>query len=75
MKRTTIVLPDDLYERLRFEAFQKRASLSRLIRFKLEGGSSPAPRRRRKDPILEVAGTIEDGSLASGIDEALYGAD
>jgi hypothetical protein len=72
MKRTTIVLPDPLYEELREEAFRSRLSMAQLIRAKLDSKKRPA-RRRGKDPLLEVAGIGSDGRLAEGIDEALYG--
>ncbi len=73
MTRTTIVLPDDLYEQLRQEAFRKRVSMSRLIRSRLERLPSSRRRRWKVDPLLEVEGIGKDGKLAEGIDEALYG--
>jgi hypothetical protein len=64
MRRTTIVLPDELHERLRREAFRNRVSLGALIRSRLE--SKPrTPGRRTKDPLRQVEGI---GS------EALYSA-
>ncbi len=72
MKRTTIVLPDELHERLRREAFLKRTSVSRLIRNKLDGKPDAAA-RRRQDPLLVVSGIGRSGRLTQGIDEALYG--
>ncbi|HXP88182.1 MAG TPA: CopG family transcriptional regulator [Bryobacteraceae bacterium] len=39
MKRTTIFLPDELYERLRSEAFSRRKSIAELIRTRLERSS------------------------------------
>ncbi|MBI3697138.1 MAG: hypothetical protein HY238_20175 [Acidobacteria bacterium] len=74
MKRTTIFLPDELHERLRREAFRNRVSMAKLIRSRL--ASQPVSRKTpnpRVDPLLEVEGIIHDGTLAEGIDEALYG--
>ena len=73
MKRTTIVLSDELHERLRREAFQNRVSLGQLIRTRLECKTRTS-RRRKRDPLREVEGIGSDGTLAVGIDEALYGA-
>ena len=74
MKRTTIVLPDDLHEQLRREAFHNRVSMAELIRSRLERGQrSLKTRRWRTDPLREVEGIGSDGKLAEGIDEALYG--
>jgi hypothetical protein len=74
MKRTTIFLPEDLHERLRQEAFRARVSMAELIRSRLQGGRTG--RRRRvnplRDPILEVAGIISDGTLNQNLDEELY---
>ena len=73
MKRTTIVLPDELHEQLRREAFRKRVSMARLIRTKLQGQPLGRRRRWKVDPLLEVSGIGRDGKLAERIDEALYG--
>ena len=76
MKRTTVVLSDDLHEELRQEAFRKRLSMAALIRSRLERGKSASGRRRRRvleDPLLAVSGIGHDGKLTQGIDEALYG--
>lgn len=72
MRRTTIFLPDDLHEDLRREAFRKRVSMAELIRSRLRGGRRRRTRPRR-DPILEVAGIIRDGTLSQNLDEELYG--
>jgi Arc/MetJ-type ribon-helix-helix transcriptional regulator len=74
MKRTTVVLPDKLHEELRQEAFSRRVSMAELIRARLE--RRPRSRARsgwRNDPLLKVSGIGNDGKLAEGIDEALYG--
>ena len=75
MKRTTIFLPEDLHERLRREAFRNRVSMAELIRTRLQGGRSGRRRRTRplRDPLLEVAGIISDGTLNQNLDEELYG--
>ncbi len=73
MRRTSIVLPDELHERLRQEAFHKKISMGRLIRTKLEGRTRARPRKSKTDPLLEVSGIGKGGNLARGIDEALYG--
>ena len=75
MVRTTIFLPEDLHERLRVEAFHGRLSMAELIRSRLERPARPRKYRRRatRDPLLKVAGIIQDGSLCQGIDEDLYG--
>lgn len=56
MRRTTILLPDDLLDRLRQEAFRAKTSMAELIRAKLQRSIAP-PRKRRlsQDPILKVA--------------------
>lgn len=74
MKRTTILLPDQLYEQLRLEAFRNRVSMGQVIRARLER-TPPArkPRKWRVDPLRAVEGIGSDGKLAEGIDEALYG--
>ncbi len=56
MKRTSIVLPDELHERLRREAFHKKVSMGRLIRSKLQGRTVARGRKSKVDPLLEVAG-------------------
>ncbi len=74
VKRTTIFLPEDLYEQLRKDAFRARTSMAELIRARLR--APQAKRRnvpRRKDPILKVAGIWRGPVLSAGIDESLYG--
>jgi len=74
VKRTTIVLPDDLHEELRQEAFRRRLSLAALIRSRLEPRRTSRRRLRPlKDPLREVEGIGSDGRLTKGIDRALYG--
>ena len=71
MRRTTIFLPDELHERLRREAFDRRISMARLIRARLEQGGEHR-RLRRADPLAEVEGIVHDGRLSEGVDDALY---
>ncbi|MBI1791424.1 MAG: hypothetical protein HYR60_28175 [Acidobacteria bacterium] len=73
MKRTTVFIPDELHEQLRQEAFRRRVSMAHLIRRRLEGRRPEKTRRATADPLRAVEGIIRDGSLAEGIDEALYG--
>ncbi len=73
MKRTTVFLPEELHEQLRQEAFRSRVSIAQLIRLRLQRRrprEGPVPRR---DPLAEVEGIGQDGTLSQGIDEALYG--
>ncbi len=71
MKRTTVFLPEELHERLRREAFDRRLSMAQIIRARLEEGS-PRPRRSKKDALAKAVGIVKDGSLTHNIDEALY---
>ncbi len=74
MKRTTVLLPDELHERLRREAFESGISMGQLMRNKLEDRSpSRKGGRPRKNPIDSVIGIVRDGSLTQNIDEDLYG--
>ena len=75
MKRTTIVLPDELYESLRRDAFNQRVSMAALFRSRLANRPATPSRKRRasSDPLLKVAGVIRDGRLSKDIDETLYG--
>ena len=73
MKRLTILLPEDVYEQLRRDAFRAKSSMADLIRKRLQG-SVEGPRRRRKtvDPILRVAGICRGHAFSNDIDDALY---
>ena len=73
MKRTTVILPDDLHETLRQEAFKKRMSMGELIRSRLELKTTARKAPKRSDPLDDVVGIGSDGALATDIDEALYG--
>ena len=74
MKRTTIVLPDNLHEDLRREAFRKRVSMAGLIRSRLERRPrSGGKRQSMEDPLLAMSGIGNDGKLTKDIDHALYG--
>ncbi len=73
MRRTTIMLPDELHERLRREAFESGISMGELVRSRLEGNSSSRKaQRRRKNPLDSVIGIVRDGSLSQNLDEDLY---
>ena len=72
MKRTTVVLPDELHERLRREAFRSRVSMGELIRSRLDRREGKRG-KWKADPLRKVEGIGSDGKLAEGIDEALYG--
>lgn len=72
MRRTTIVLPDELHEQLRREAFRNKVSMGRLIRSRLERREAKRG-KWKSDPLRKVEGIGSDGKLAEGIDEALYG--
>ncbi len=73
MKRVSLSLPDELYERLRREASQKKISMGRLIREKLEARPASRARRHKLDPLLQVSGIGNDGRLTQRIDDELYG--
>jgi len=80
MRRTTIVLPDELHEELRQEAFRKRVSMAQLIRARLERRPRGRKQTRKPrwwkdedDPLLKVSGIGHDGELAKDIDKHLYG--
>ena len=63
MKRLTVLLPDDLHERLLWRALARGISLSSLIREQLA---------EETDPLLQVAGICSDGTLTTDIDKDLY---
>jgi hypothetical protein len=74
MKRTTILLPDELHEQLRREAFQAKTSMAELIRARLRSGAHPRRNRQwARDPILKVAGVCRGPVLSDETDESLYG--
>jgi hypothetical protein len=73
MERTTILLPDDLHEQLRRDAFQARTSMAELIRARLRRPNAlPRSRGARKDPILKVAGICRWPILSSSIDDGVW---
>jgi len=73
VKRTTVLLPEELHERLRQDAFRQRISMAELIRSRLVRTNG---RRRRRPgishPLAKVEGIVHHGKLSAGIDEALY---
>jgi Arc/MetJ-type ribon-helix-helix transcriptional regulator len=72
MKRTTVLLPEELHKRLRQEASRRGLSVAELIRSRLERTQGHKRRTRASDPLANVEGTVHDGKLSAGIDEALY---
>ena len=72
MKRTTIYLPEGLHERLREQAFRERVSMAELIRLKLEAPQASSGESEEEDPLLAVAGIINDGTLTKNLDQDLY---
>jgi CopG-like RHH_1 or ribbon-helix-helix domain, RHH_5 len=73
MKRTTVSLPDELYEQLRREALRSRVSMAHLIRLLLENRGSARKKLSKADPLLKVAGICSGPELSSQIDEQIYG--
>jgi hypothetical protein len=73
MNRTTLVLPNHLYEELRREAFDKHMSLAAVIRMRLEyrppAATTPA---EAQDPLLAIAGLADSGTLTANLDAELY---
>ena len=59
MKRTTIMLSDDLCRRARARARQRGVSLGELIRESLDASLPHAPHVRARDPLFE--GVLFDG--------------
>ena len=74
MVRTTLVLPEPLYEEIRMEAFHKRLSMATIIRMRLEQPKA-AGGARAADPILALAGLApsNEGLLTDNLDADLYG--
>jgi hypothetical protein len=73
MKRTTVVLSDELHEQLRRDAFKARVSMAEIIRLKLQMADARPRRKKGKYPILKVAGICRGPILSRNIDESLYG--
>lgn len=74
MKRTTVLLRDELHAQLRQEAFRSGVSLAQLIRSRLENASRSEGRPKpRVDPLLRVADICRGPVLSKSIDEELYG--
>jgi hypothetical protein len=73
MHRTTILLPDDLYERLRRESFAKKKSVASLIRERLTEVSPKEEEFTGPHPLDSVIGIASAGGLTTEIDEDLYG--
>jgi hypothetical protein len=74
MKRTSVLLPDDLYEMLRLESLRAGINMAGLIRENLSGACPRGPvARGRTAPILKVAGVCRGPKLTRDIDESLYG--
>jgi hypothetical protein len=73
MKRTTLLLPEELHERLRQDAFRHGISVTEVIRSRLERTNIRCKRPSGPDPLTKVEGLVRDGKLSARIDEALYG--
>jgi hypothetical protein len=74
VKRTTVLLPEELHERLRQEAFRQRISMAELIRSRLARTTGRRSRRAgSSDPLTKVEGLVRDGKLSARIDKAIYG--
>ncbi|MCL4390111.1 hypothetical protein M1345_01830 [Patescibacteria group bacterium] len=64
--RTTITMPQDLYETLRLEAFQQRTSFSGIVQKKL-GGTRP-----KASKLMDLAGKYNLGGKNPPSREELY---
>jgi hypothetical protein len=73
MRRTTISLPEELYEQLRQDAFRAKTSMAELIRGRLQRARGASRSRKAADPTLKVAGICRGPVLSDDIDDALYG--
>ena len=74
MKRTTILLPDEVHEELRQEAFRAHLSMAEVIRLRLRPPARRAAKRTATvDPLLKVVGVCRGPILSERIDEELYG--
>jgi plasmid stability protein len=70
MKRTTIMLPDDVEARLRVDAASRGISLAEAVREAIERGLESRPRQRRR--TLSFVGAGEGpGDLAERADDYL----
>ncbi len=76
MKRTTVVLPDDVYEEVRRAAFDAHCSISEIVRQRVtvspKSTGLPGAQAGRM-PLDDVFGIINDGTLTQNLDDELYG--
>lgn len=73
VRRTSISLPEALYQSLRRAAVRNNTSLAEFIRSRLRESLERSRFRDSKDPILRVAGVARGPVLSAGIDEFSYG--
>ncbi|MDX2178817.1 MAG: hypothetical protein SFV18_04430 [Bryobacteraceae bacterium] len=79
MKRTTIMIDEEVYEEIRREAFLTKTTMADVIRKRL-GDPRPKPRFSSSkgefsgpSPIEKVIGIADVGGLTDNIDRDLYG--
>jgi len=73
MRRTTISLPEELYEQLRQDAHRAHISMAELIRGRLRRSSIRTHKSTpAQDPILKVAGICRGPVLSEDVDGALF---
>lgn len=58
MIKTTIYIPDELYEELRLKAFQDRTSINKLILAKMGVENPPEPSEDLRKAIKEVENRV-----------------
>jgi hypothetical protein len=66
----SILLPEELHQRLQAEAHRAGVTMSEIVRRRLK--SAGPLDLEEADPLLEVAGLFSDGTLCENLDEDLY---
>ena len=70
MRRTTIILYDEIHERLRRDALRARIRMAELIRQRLPPPAGRAAKPRKgADPLMKVAGICRGDVMSVNIDE------